>query len=522
MRIVYSHSPDLPRLAWLAAVDRDIDVVAVYHGHDVEVAPTFFFEGAWGGEFADPAFHTTEVVFGTGAILVGDDLYFVPSVATTEFIFYHVSDTAVVASNSLPLLLARVGDELDPAFPGYADVNDSILHGVREMIRRIPTRRGYVSRLMHHNLKLSRTGVEEVGKADSPRFANFAEYHGYLADAISKLVRNARSADRKRPLQIYSTQSRGYDSTAVNALAAPHGLSGVFTITRGKGGGAFSDDPAEPETNDDGTDIAAYLGVGPVIPLERRAFERAFRDEVYYHAGIHECQDANFKQLSERLDGPALLLTGTLGEMWYTADAWYGSHPEYLRGELHRADLGGHGLNEVRLRAGYTQVAVPFLGARNCADILRITESAEMTPWRLGNEYDRPIPRRIGESAGVPRDRFGTLKVGSVVEFARPEVPYDPDLRQSYIAFLIRAGLRGELTVKLLPLVRRLNALLWFASESRDRVIYYALRAVEKLRGEHRGRPVLWADLRGSVHCFSVNECVREYRNVLSGAELPR
>jgi hypothetical protein len=33
-----------------------------------------------------------------------------------------------------------------------------------------------------------------------------------------------------------------------------------------------------------------------------------------------------------------------------------------------------------------------------------------MIPWRLNNSYDRPIPRRIAEEAGVPRHLFGQKK----------------------------------------------------------------------------------------------------------------
>jgi hypothetical protein len=38
-----------------------------------------------------------------------------------------------------------------------------------------------------------------------------------------------------------------------------------------------------------------------------------------------------------------------------------------------------------------------------------------MKPWRLGIEYDRPIPRRIAEEAGVRRDAFGIQKMAVTV-----------------------------------------------------------------------------------------------------------
>jgi hypothetical protein len=36
-----------------------------------------------------------------------------------------------------------------------------------------------------------------------------------------------------------------------------------------------------------------------------------------------------------------------------------------------------------------------------------------MKKWQLNNNYDRPIPRRIIEEAGVPRELFGLNKHGA-------------------------------------------------------------------------------------------------------------
>jgi hypothetical protein len=46
-----------------------------------------------------------------------------------------------------------------------------------------------------------------------------------------------------------------------------------------------------------------------------------------------------------------------------------------------------------------------------------------MMPWSIGGNYDRPLPRRIGESAGGPRACFGQLKkaVGQPFNGVLPE-----------------------------------------------------------------------------------------------------
>ena len=89
----------------------------------------------------------------------------------------------------------------------------------------------------------------------------------------------------------------------------------------------------------------------------------------------------------------------------------------FLDSAIRRGDLGGHGMGELRLALGFVQLPLPFMGARQKADIVRITESSEMDPWRLGNAYDRPIPRRIAEEAGVPRHLFGQSKDGLSGDF---------------------------------------------------------------------------------------------------------
>src|SRR5204863_917377 len=106
--------------------------------------------------------------------------------------------------------------------------------------------------------------------------------------------------------------------------------------------------------------------------------------------------------------------TGVLGEIWYDA-AGYAHRPGLITPELKRFDVSGHGLAEVRLRVGLIQLPVPYIGAQQRADIYRITNSSQMDPWRVNPRYDRPIPRRIAEERGVPRELFGQVKMGSGV-----------------------------------------------------------------------------------------------------------
>ncbi len=73
----------------------------------------------------------------------------------------------------------------------------------------------------------------------------------------------------------------------------------------------------------------------------------------------------------------------------------------------------GKSLTEYRLRVGFAHVPVPFIGGLFPRSIVAISQSAEMAAYSVGGAYDRPIPRRIAESAGVDRAAFGRLKVAT-------------------------------------------------------------------------------------------------------------
>jgi hypothetical protein len=516
MRFAYRHNPSLPGLAWLASIDMSAGVADVQHGQFVEVHPRFFYEGAWAGDFTRGRPDETEVVFGSGAVIVDDVVYVVPSLATTDCIYYRYERGVLDVANSLPLLLAHQSDELDPACRRYPEINNSMMDGIRGYARSIPTRGGSVSRLMHHNLRVDAIAVAEVPKPDPPHFDTFDSYREYLVRGYEALTRNARDAARRWPLRIYSTQSRGYDTTAVNAIAAPFGLDGVFTVRTGKGGGVFADHRDEPEVDDDGTIIAQELGIAPVMAIERRAFQQDFPEELYFHASIHECQDANLKQIADHLVPPALLLGGLLGgEMWYSLDSWHYDRSGPHDNDLGKLDIGGFGLTEPRLRAGYVHVSPPYIGGRRRDEVVAITESSAMAAWRLHNDYDRPIPRRIAEEAGVPRRAFGQTKVGSVVEFAIPQVPQGAQLRRRFFAFLQRNGLARRWQLALLPSVRRVNEVFWFATPEHSVLAYYAMRAAIRVAGRELPPPVLWSGLRGALHCYAVNEVADEYRRAI-------
>lgn len=514
--LTYQSVATLPKLAWIAHVDLQLQQTLVRHGPWVEVGAMGFIEGVWDGAFDGLDFDRSACVFGSGAVTRGDSIVFVSSASTTDYLYWWSREDAasVVVANSLPLLLTSLNDELDPQIQLYDQINNSILSGFKNYASQIPTCRGSVNRLIHWNLVVGSGQVKLEDKPLPPPFAAFRDYATYLAQACARLADNARDPRRVRPMAIFSTQSRGYDSTAANAVAKESGIDLVFTVTKSKGKGYFADDDQHHELNDDGSEICQILGV-PCIPIERRALEHNSALEYLFYACMHDTGDFNLLQIGEYVTQPTVLMTGCLGELWY-GENYYAEHPGLINPELMRGDLSNHGLTEVRLQAGYVQLAFPFIGARRRSDIFRITQSPEMAPWRLHTDYDRPIPRRLAEEAGVPRAQFGQVKMASLLEYPAPIIPVDPALRKAYLEFLVDQGILFRLQTHLLPWVRRWNAMLWMTSPQRHAWSYYFQRMVSKLLRRPFAFSSVLTRLNGSIFCFCVNKRQEDYRQALA------
>jgi len=115
----------------------------------------------------------------------------------------------------------------------------------------------------------------------------------------------------------------------------------------------------------------------------------------------------------EELTGK-ILLTGIHG------DAVWSMHHKFPNTDIVRGDAAGASLSEFRFRVGFMHLPVPFIACKSAASILKISRTEEMQPWSIGGHYDRPIARRISESAGVPRSAFAKRKGGYIARFYNP------------------------------------------------------------------------------------------------------
>jgi hypothetical protein len=502
---------DLPPLSWLAIVDGS-PLVTVLHGSLVEMSDDFFVEGAWSGDYSRGNLADCDCMFGSGGQIRDGTLLFVTSIATTDYVFYYEHKGIYLVSNSLPLVLWRAEDGLDPLNFAYSNINQSIVEGLRRHIRDMPTQNGVVRRVMHFNLRFSGQTPSLVDKRLPPPFGSFSDYDTYLRSCCERLFENARDPARRQKVTVYSTQSTGYDSTAINAIVRDYGVDAVFTIQQGKGSDTFANHDAADQVDDDGAEIARLLDLN-VIQVSRREFEDRIPRECLFWAGMHRNGDMNFVGIHKHIRAPALLLTGTLGEIWYPTSS---AHPEALDDELVRGDLSCHGLSEVRTDIGYVQCAIPYIGARRRKDIVNISDSDEMEPWRLHSRYDRPIPRRIGEDAGVPRNVFGQRKSASVVDFPPPDIPFGQELRREYFEFLRTNHISTELGISLFPLIHRYNEFATYRTQRNKNIAgYYLDRGLRKITRGRIGLERAWGRLNGSVFCFAVNKRIVELADVL-------
>jgi hypothetical protein len=178
-------------------------------------------------------------------------------------------------------------------------------------------------------------------------------------------------------------------------------------------------------------------------------------------------------------------------------------------------------MSELRLVVGFIQLPLPFMGARQKVDIVRITESPDMDPWRLKNEYDRPIPRRIAENAGVARHLFGQSKMASAVIFPPPSIPYGKALRREFFDWLIDEKIMTRVMLSLWPFVRWGNSILMLKSERRFAAVHYSERLISKVIGSRFHFKLLWSKLEGALFCFCVNKTASAYRSLLKESSIP-
>jgi hypothetical protein len=303
-----------------------------------------------------------------------------------------------VVSNSLPFLLAATGESLDPSYKFYHFDLMTNMRGYRRYLPSVRLRSGRALRVFFHCNVAVRPDLtlRTEEKTIPSEFESYETYISTLRDVVRSVDSNARDAARRTirytPL---ATISSGYDSPAVARLATEIGCTEAITFGTAR--------PCYEEEDDSGRDVAAVLGlrVHEFDRLQYRSMESYPEAEfLAYGAGGEEVV---FAPLAEILAG-RVLYTGYLG------DAVWSRVSRRVNTELLMLYPGGSSLGEFRLRVGFIHFPLPTVGYIRHPSIYAISNSSELSPWALGTDYDRPIPRRLVEEAGVPRAAFGRTK----------------------------------------------------------------------------------------------------------------
>jgi hypothetical protein len=456
---------DLPPLAWLLRYQKAAKTAEVLAGCAVDFGDDFFFEGGWAAEFDGKEFLDSPC-FGSGARIDGGSIVFTGPDHSLDRLFLHRDAKESLVSNSLPLILAEADKHLLMDRCDYLSVQGEIRYGLSRFKSQFAISGGSALEVWSwHQMQLAPdlavTYHEMNRKVAIP---DFQSYRAFLSEMIGKVFANCSDPGRKRKFVPIATISSGYDSLTIAALATEHGCREGFTFSKSRSA------LGRPEEDDSGRDAANALGI-KLHEVDRfRYREQSDLPE------LKTCGVASEMSAAQELLEGRVLLTGFMG------DTMWDREPATVSSDVSWPLIAGHNLTELRLSSPFVHFCVPFLACRQQTDVIRVSQSAEMAPWRLNNEYDRPICRRVCEEKGVPRGAFGNKKRAAGVFYREeglrntmaPESYLDYSrFREQYTRFSL---LRSRLADRLYRIVGLYNAVVTKASGISDRLIGLSLR----------------------------------------------
>ena len=392
MRFVPVTVSDWPPLAWVSKMTMGQQEIYVNHGPMVEVRDGWIAEAVWAGEFMDGNFDTTELIFGTGIRIRKGKAVFVSAGSMMDRLWQCRNGKDCFVGNSLPALLACSGMSLDESYMDYPADMLTQMNGLNLYKKKLVTHHSDLCLTYYKNLIYDGRNLIETDKPTTvPDFQTFEDYDAFLGETAIRLRSNFESSHRRYNITPLATLSKGYDSCAAAVIARRAGAKKAVTIKNAS--------TLLPK-KDSGKDVADYLGLSC---------------QEYYHSPVHYRQEdtiwaatgdpasLNFT-IFEYPKPLCIMFTGYRGDSVWQRERLDRSQPFKARA------MDGLGLSEFRLHKGIFHCPVPFWGSLKVRQIEAISFSSQMAPWSLGGKYDRPIPRRIVEEAGVPRDQFGFKK----------------------------------------------------------------------------------------------------------------
>jgi hypothetical protein len=430
----YREVATLPKLAWLSSLDLKRGTLEITHGSAVECRTDWMVEGVWDADFGVGAFHRSENFFGSGVRIENGSVYFVPSSALVDRLLYCCYKDLLLVSNSLILLLASTGASLRKDHD-YRIESNAICKGTRYYKKDFPVQHKEIHnfcQLFSQSLVVTNGRMSLEGRNRERTIYSFEEYAKTLRSTLAAIRLNYEDQSRLRKCSAFSTLSSGYDSVAVSCLAREIGITTCFaSVPRSKWKPSYW--LFKNTGVDNGQPIADALDLKtiPLRPLGA-ADDSVHGIEPYFYAATCASFELIFHAMAthiERNCEAAVVFTGYHGDKVWDVNVT----EKYLGDDVRRGDVSGLTISEARLKSGFINVAVPFIHARNIKNLVEISKSQEMAQWRLRNSYDRPIPRRIAETAGVGRRLFGMRKTAA---WRGRSYPVNRELAREFFEFV--------------------------------------------------------------------------------------
>lgn len=360
-----------------------------------------------GGDFLTADFDTAEWFCGTGGVLRDDSIVFASPTGMHAGLYMLQRENNTVISNSLPFIMAYCDYKYDPTYPAYESFfNHNVLQGVKNYKPDVPAisskgeKDSSIKMIMFRNITVKVDGSVSVNlKTETKGFDSFDEYYSRLVETMKTLTRNAQDEARKVKYGVTSYISSGYDAACCATVAKEAGATKVMTFeAKGK------------YAEDSGVQAAKYLGYETIIEKDPNAYKTATDfPEVQSIAGGDVGTQISFYTFEDDCRNH-LVYSGENGDFVYGKSKSYQSINDDIHIVWKNSEIG---LWESHIQQGFIPVPMTSFGIRHWTDLYRISNSDEMQQWSIGGDYDRPIPRRILEEHGVPRETFGMKKWGA-------------------------------------------------------------------------------------------------------------
>lgn len=399
MEFIFKENKNISVLSWLLILDRETGEITVEHGSHVETGGDFFVEGGWNGPFNEMNFDQSLFFCGTGGKIEEGTLILSTPNHPHERINGMEKENKLFFSNSLPFLLKRAGSTLSDRFYEYEASFQSILDGVKEYETTIPLADGeHFKQFYYCNILINQDfTVTKTPKNEDLHFSDYGDYMEKMYRNLTSFKENVIDEHRKQiRYELITTISKGYDAPACAALAKKIGCEVAVTFN-------------EPNTDDCGTEIAEKLGYRTILEKNELTYlENKGCIEAEYISSGEMGTGIVFSAFDKEFKNKVVFMGERGDKIW--SPYWQGVNDQF---KILNEVFPSISLIETRLRVGYIFYPIPLFGAFRWTEIDRISRSYEMKPFRVEGEYDRPIPRRIVEEAGIPREMFGMKKWGA-------------------------------------------------------------------------------------------------------------